>query len=385
MKPWKLLLVCVVFMLLFSRCSPSNIDGEVVSESTGESTIETTRRKETETLIEETEPEILFRRFTKEFDGRFSEVFVLEIPANQNEYLLKPALSFNMVFGYQFLSEIVNAEEGVAGINGGFSYAYGRHGGVFIRDQWYYNWKTEQYPVLVYKDKEYFFMESAEFGGTVEIKGKSVKINGLNKPHEYMSNVIVYNPLYGKTTRFDEEHFSVTVQNDVIKKAGIVSGEEEIPSDGYVITVGKPFDVESLRSFYTLYEKVSLNFYPRMGQEDWAYECGDRLVKDGENVAPKTSGWVGTLEGYDPRTAVGVTKKGSVVLVVVDGRQPGYSYGVTAEELAYLLIELDVKDAALLDGGASTEMIFDGEVVNKPSYQGEERPMASAFVVIKRD
>ena len=62
-----------------------------------------------------------------------------------------------------------------------------------------------------------------------------------------------------------------------------------------------------------------------------------------------------------------------------------YSYGVTAEELAYLLIELDVKDAALLDGGASTEMIFDGEVVNKPSYQGEERPMASAFVVIKRD
>ncbi|HBN83020.1 MAG TPA: exopolysaccharide biosynthesis protein [Clostridiales bacterium] len=390
MKPWKMLLICFVFIFSLTQCSPLQSDDINGSDEEGTITVSTTTQKESSMLKEETLSEnpdqgILFLRFTNEFGTRSSEVFVLEIPLDQDEYMLRPALSFDMVFGYQFLSEMVKDENAVAGVNGGFSYAYGRHGGVFIRDKRYYNWKTDQYPVLVFKDHRYFFMESKDFNGFVQLKDRSIKIHGLNKPHEYTSNVIVYNPLYGKTTRVQEEHFSITVQDNVIKKAGKVLNEQEIPSDGYVITVGKPYDEAKLLSVYIPGDAVALRFDPVMEQEDWAFECGDRLVKDGENVAPDHSGWVGTLEGYDPRTAVGINSKGNPVLMVVDGRQPGYSYGVTAKELADILIEMDIKDAAMLDGGASSEMYFEGDVVNKPSYKGEERPMASAFVVVKKD
>ena len=88
----------------------------------------------------------------------------------------------------------------------------------------------------------------------------------------------------------------------------------------------------------------------------------------GEIVQPKD-------EGLHPRTAVGVDESGRRLhLVVVDGRQPGYSEGMTRYELAVLMQELDCWDAGNLDGGGSSVMILRGEgdrlhVVNDPSPQ----------------
>lgn len=58
--------------------------------------------------------------------------------------------------------------------------------------------------------------------------------------------------------------------------------------------------------------------------------------------------------GRNPRTAVGRTPEGKALLVVVDGRQPGYSAGITLEELAYLLAGLGAWEAVALDGGGSS-------------------------------
>ncbi|NLY96201.1 MAG: phosphodiester glycosidase family protein [Clostridiaceae bacterium] len=92
----------------------------------------------------------------------------------------------------------------------------------------------------------------------------------------------------------------------------------------------------------------------------------------------------GTLESYDPRTAVGINASGNPVFVLVDGRQPGYSIGVTAKELSDIMIELGITEGAVLDGGANSEMIINGEIVNRPSFKGQERPMATAFVIVKK-
>jgi exopolysaccharide biosynthesis protein len=98
-------------------------------------------------------------------------------------------------------------------------------------------------------------------------------------------------------------------------------------------------------------------------------------------TAPLKDQWVGILTNRDPRTAVGIKEDGKILLVTVDGRQPGYSYGLTAEELAELLIELGAKDAAMLDGGASTQMIIEGKTINRPSFRGEGRPLAGGLIV----
>lgn len=93
-------------------------------------------------------------------------------------------------------------------------------------------------------------------------------------------------------------------------------------------------------------------------------------------------GWLiqrGKVVGPDgpchPRTALGLDKrKKTLTVVVVDGRQPGYSEGVTTLELARIMGELGCHDALNLDGGGSSIMLIknrDGvlETINRPSHR----------------
>lgn len=89
----------------------------------------------------------------------------------------------------------------------------------------------------------------------------------------------------------------------------------------------------------------------------------------------------GGFFGPNPRTALGVTADGRLLLVVVDGRQSGYSSGMGLQELADLMTSLGARDAINLDGGGSSTMWLNGLVVNRPS-DGPERAVSSALVVL---
>ncbi len=88
--------------------------------------------------------------------------------------------------------------------------------------------------------------------------------------------------------------------------------------------------------------------------------------------------------GRAPRTAVGLDDRGNLLLATVDGRQPGYSVGMTLRELARTLDELGAQEAINLDGGGSTTMAIKGEVVNQPS-DGQERRISNALIVTPRE
>lgn len=78
-----------------------------------------------------------------------------------------------------------------------------------------------------------------------------------------------------------------------------------------------------------------------------------------------------SIQGEQPRTLVGVKADGTLVFVVVDGRSEGYSRGVTMTEAAELMVSLGCETAYNLDGGGSSTMYFNGEVINQPSNGGE--------------
>jgi hypothetical protein len=97
------------------------------------------------------------------------------------------------------------------------------------------------------------------------------------------------------------------------------------------------------------------------------------------------------LEGLDssktaPRTAVGVSEDGhKLIIVIVDGRQLGYSQGATLHELAQILVDHGAYRAMELDGGGSSTLVIEGDngqpvVLNSPVHQGldgRERPVAT--------
>lgn len=104
---------------------------------------------------------------------------------------------------------------------------------------------------------------------------------------------------------------------------------------------------------------------------------GPAIVDNGEVVDGIDSVEVDTnvgnhsIQGDQPRTAVGVIDDNHLVFVVVDGRQEGYSEGVTLPELADIMLSLGATTAYNLDGGGSSTMYFNGQVVNSPSNGGE--------------
>lgn len=108
---------------------------------------------------------------------------------------------------------------------------------------------------------------------------------------------------------------------------------------------------------------------------------GEFMLVSGGTALPELDG-----SALDPRTAVGYSRSGRYLyLVVVDGRQPFYSDGITLKELAAVLISLGAQYAMNLDGGGSSTMVVEAadgrpRIINSPidNYiPGRERPVAN--------
>lgn len=85
-----------------------------------------------------------------------------------------------------------------------------------------------------------------------------------------------------------------------------------------------------------------------------------------------------------PRTMAGIDPLGRLLLVTVDGREPGISEGLSLAEESTLLEGLGATEAMNLDGGGSTAMAVDGALVNHPSDATGERADGDAVVVVPR-
>lgn len=86
-------------------------------------------------------------------------------------------------------------------------------------------------------------------------------------------------------------------------------------------------------------------------------------------------------QSRQPRTAVGATKDGKVMLLVCDGRGNNGSQGLTLSEMADIFVEMGMDFAINLDGGGSSAIVgYDGQLCNSPS-DGSQRAVPTAVVI----
>ena len=100
------------------------------------------------------------------------------------------------------------------------------------------------------------------------------------------------------------------------------------------------------------------------------------LIVEGKSVISGDGGW-----GIAPRTGIGQTADGTVIFVVIDGRQPTWSIGATLRDLMNVFDDYHAVNAVNLDGGSSSELVYNGKVVNKLWDIFGERYIPTAFVV----
>lgn len=88
----------------------------------------------------------------------------------------------------------------------------------------------------------------------------------------------------------------------------------------------------------------------------------------------------GTGGGANPRTAVGQTANGSILLLAIDGRQVN-SVGASFSDLQDIMLQYGAVNASTMDGGTSTQMYYNGEVINTPYSPTGPRACPTAFLI----
>lgn len=202
-------------------------------------------------------------------------------------------------------------------------------------------------------------------GTSIENKsrGTSLTVAAVNKPSKHYGNIVVLTKEYmrnspgASSTYFDITE--VVVENDRVREVRFGQPSVPIPENGYVIVAGGA-NSYVLSGGFTPGEEVYLSAqltqaYPNVRM---AIGGGTMLVKDGA-ATPITQ----SVKGKSQRTALAITKDKHLLMVTVDGRKSPY-LGMDEQDMQRYMLQLGVKDAMMLDGGGSTEMIFDGKVQN---------------------
>jgi hypothetical protein len=248
---------------------------------------------------------------------------------------------------------------------------------------------------------------------------RSVALDGVNVARP-AGKIVLYTPAFGPTTNTDTPGAELTLrvvepagefrlgQTALVELVSLTDGVTDgpIPAGGAVLA-GEGAGADALRSLWARVGSgaASSRALLRLDSDQSVQESvggSPILVKDGKRWF--TDPGDNFTDGRHPRTVVGWTAAGDVLLVTVDGRQPGVSVGMSLFEATDFLIGLGATDAMNLDGGGSTTFAQGGNVVNKVSdvqvrnggktlirhsvERGDtllghvERPVASALVVV---
>jgi hypothetical protein len=223
----------------------------------------------------------------------------------------------------------------------------------------------------------------------VAADGAMHSVNGVDRPRE-ADELIVYGPEFHRTTLTAPGGIEALIENGRVASAIDGAGSLPIPSSGYVVSAsGTAADWvrAHLKADSAAQLRTELKYDPWPPFEpEYLLGAGPRLLAAGLAAAdPGLQFYPADFaNNRHPRTAAGIRKDGRLALVTVDGRQPAKSAGMTIAELTALMLELGCDEAINLDGGGSTTMVVNGNVVNSPSDAAGERAVSDALLILKK-
>ncbi len=260
--------------------------------------------------------------------------------------------------------------------------------------------------VFAFGENKRPYIDILTFGGQITKNDTlSLNINGVNEVRN-TDKLVLYNRYMGGTTGTNEWGCEVTVEyieppigvgspmlavvtaKDSIQANG--HGNSTIPAsaDGAVLSGhGTARDFLNTSIFIGDTITIDLSLPPITETLTQLVGGTPRIIRNGSQSVEYDQESVGYNFAHDrhPRTAVGFSEDGTTVFFfTVDGRQAGFSVGMSLYELADYMLEWGVYDAVNLDGGGSTAMVVRDEVVSSPSDAGGERSVANALMVISK-
>jgi hypothetical protein len=222
----------------------------------------------------------------------------------------------------------------------------------------------------------------------------TIPIDGVDTTR-LLGKVMLFTPFYHADTDTASGGLEWVINGEPLRvvRGPLRDGKTPIPPQGFVLSFGGPRasgPVAQLRRGTRVALEVSYD--PVDGEPERWRTAQDvvggagLLLRDGREVEDWTVETFaqGFAENRHPRTMIGNAADGTIWLVTVDGRQPALSVGMTLVELRGLARRLDLVNALNLDGGGSTTMWVQGQVVNSPSDAAGPRKVSDALLVFNR-
>lgn len=205
-----------------------------------------------------------------------------------------------------------------------------------------------------------------------------VTFDCFNTPYNHCNQVSLLNPRWSKKIRLPKDKFAFKVKKNCIVSKDIKTVSRI--SNDFLIIGSKNGTLRKLKTNDCL--DILWKTIPDWSMVKEAISGGPYLLMGGEVYIDESDEniYFGIKDHHAPRTAIGISENKKLYLVAVDGRQDKYSVGLSLLELAHLLKDFGIQDAINLDGGGSTEIVLNGEILNKPS-DGEERSIGSALLI----
>jgi exopolysaccharide biosynthesis protein len=325
-------------------------------------------------------PGVVYREIFKGRAEGSIKAYIVEVDPKFG-YTLKPVLSNDSVAGIEVLSDMAERTKGIAMINGPYFMRSGEILGLMKIDRTIVSTPDIPRTAVGIMPNGKIIFDAPAFTGYVELPDKTqIPIEGINRSRGD-SELILYNSYYAFWTLTSNNGMEYVVRGD--KVIEIKEYNSVIPDGAVVLSASgrTAWQMSGLKVGDRV--KIVQTLGPIWDKVVNAVGAGPSLVKNSEIYLTTQGEEFGSdvASGRAPRTALGVTREGKILLVVVDGRRRS-SVGFTLWELAQFMLDQGAVDAMNMDGGGSSQMIVGDQTVNEPS-DGRERKMGAGIAIVK--
>ena len=310
-------------------------------------------------------------------------------------FQLAPVLAHSTVSGglerVTQLEKDVSAQATVAGINGDF-FKNGVPSGISMQGGVLMHTPLSTRSATGIDAAGALHVDRVKFFGTWRGTGQRRPLDGINdtpKPGQ----VVLFTPSYGARTpavpgaaEIVLQPFAAAVPNTdltaTVTALGGGNGSTPIPPDSAVLMASGASIASALKAEAPVGTPVTtrLILQPAWTGVTTALGGGPILVRNGRPVFRSLEDFTNDqVSRRDPRAGVGQLADGRVILVAVDGDQPGYSVGMTSFELGQAMAQLGAVTANAVESGNDVSVAFDGQLLNHPP--AGEQPVKEALLV----
>jgi Phosphodiester glycosidase/FlgD Ig-like domain len=312
-------------------------------------------------------------------------------------YQLAPVLGRGTVLGGREkvtqIEKDVSAQATVAGINGDlFSATDGHPAGIFMTGGVLAHPPLGSRSSIGVDSTGGLHVDRVKFFGTWRGTGQRRPLAGLNQVPA-QGQVVLLTPAFGPKAPALASSAEIVLQSFPAAAANVdmvatvtaagANGGEPIPPGGAIIhATGSAAAKLQAEAPVGTQIAARLILQPAWSNVVAALGGGPVLVRNSAPVFRSLEDFTNDqVAARSPRAGVGQLADGRIILVAVDGDQPGYSVGLTSFELAQTMVRLGAVTAAGVASGPDVSVAFDGQLLNRPSAAGGERAVKEALLV----